>query len=54
MEQSRFASLKALAKVYFDSFHVAAVLEAVLTDHAGRFLVVWDGGPMHRATRSAT
>jgi hypothetical protein len=38
---------------YFDSWHLAAFLEAMMRDLAGRFVVVWDGGPMHRAT-SAT
>jgi DDE superfamily endonuclease len=33
---------------YFDSWHVAAFLEAMLKDLAGRFVVVWDGGPMHK------
>lgn len=33
---------------YFDSWHVAAFLEAMLKDLRGRFVVVWDGGPMHR------
>jgi DDE superfamily endonuclease len=32
---------------YFDSWHVAAFLEAMLQDLCGRFVVVWDGGPMH-------
>jgi hypothetical protein len=33
---------------YFDSWHMAAFLEAMLKDLAGRFVVVWDGGPMHK------
>jgi putative transposase len=37
-----------LANGYFDSWYVAAFLEAMLKDLAGRFVVVWDGGPMHK------
>jgi len=37
-----------LANGYFDSWLMAAFLEAMLTDLAGRFVVVWDGGPMHK------
>jgi putative transposase len=37
-----------LANGYFDSWHIAAFLEAMLKDLAGRFVVVWDGGPMHK------
>jgi transposase len=33
---------------YFDNWYVAAFLEAMLHDLPGRFVVVWDGGPMHR------
>ena len=33
---------------YFDSWYMAAFLEAMLKDLAGRFVVVWDGGPMHK------
>jgi transposase len=33
---------------YCDSWHVAAFLEAMLRDLPGRFVVVWDGGPMHK------
>jgi transposase len=33
---------------YFDSWSMAAFLEAMLKDLAGRFVVVWDGGPMHK------
>ena len=36
------------ANGYFDSWLMAAFLEAMLTDLAGRFVVVWDGGPMHK------
>jgi DDE superfamily endonuclease len=37
-----------LANGYFDSWSMAAFLEAMLKDLAGRFVVVWDGGPMHK------
>jgi hypothetical protein len=37
-----------LANGYFDSWYMAAFLEAMLKDLAGRFVVVWDGGPMHK------
>src|SRR5262249_25793776 len=37
-----------LANGYFDSWLMAAFLEAMLTDLAGRFVVVRDGGPMHK------
>ena len=37
-----------LADGYFDSWYVTAFLEAMLQDLAGRFVVVWDGGPMHK------
>ena len=30
---------------YFDSWHLAAFLEAMLREMAGRFVVIWDGGP---------
>ena len=33
---------------YFDSWYMAAFLEAMLKDLSGRFVVVWDGGPMHK------
>ena len=33
---------------YFDSWYMAAFLEAMLKDLAGRFVVVRDGGPMHK------
>lgn len=33
---------------YFDSWHMAAFLEAMLGELPGRFVVVWDGGPMHK------
>ena len=37
-----------LANGYFDNWYVTAFLEAMLQDLAGRFVVVWDGGPMHK------
>jgi transposase len=37
-----------LANGYFDTWHVVAFLEAMLKDLAGRFVVVWDGGSMHK------
>jgi transposase len=37
-----------LANGYFDSWYMAAFLEAMLKDLAGRFVVVWDGGTMHK------
>jgi len=37
-----------LANGYFDSGYMAAFLEAMLKDLTGRFVVVWDGGPMHK------
>ena len=37
----------ALPDGYTDSWHIAAFLGAMLKDPAGRFVVVWDGGPMH-------
>jgi putative transposase len=33
---------------YFDNWYVAAFLEAMLQELEGRFVVVWDGGTMHR------
>jgi hypothetical protein len=33
---------------YFDNWTVTAFLEAMLKELAGRFVVVWDGGTMHR------
>jgi putative transposase len=33
---------------YFDNWSVAAFLEAMLREVSGRFVVVWDGGTMHR------
>jgi len=37
-----------LADGYFDNWYVTAFLEAMLRDLSGRFVVVWDGGPMHK------
>ena len=33
---------------YFDNWYVTAFLEAMMHDLDGRFVVVWDGGPMHK------
>jgi hypothetical protein len=33
---------------YFDNWYVTAFLEAMMHDRAGRFVVGWDGGPMHK------
>jgi transposase len=32
---------------FFDNWYVTAFIEAMLRDLPGRFVVVWDGGPMH-------
>jgi transposase len=37
-----------LVNGYFDNWYVVAFLEAMLHEVAGRFVVVWDGGPMHK------
>jgi hypothetical protein len=37
-----------LADGYFDSWYTAAFVEAMLKDLPGRFVIVWDGGPMHK------
>ena len=37
-----------LADGYFDNRYVTAFIEAMLRDLSGRFVVVWDGGPMHK------
>jgi transposase len=37
-----------LADGYFDNWYVTAFLEAMLKDLGGRFVVVWDGGTMHK------
>ena len=39
---------KTLPNGYFDSWYMAAFLEAMLKELPGRFVVVWDGGPMHK------
>jgi transposase len=33
---------------YFNTWCVAAFLEAMMRDVPGRFVAVWDGGPMHK------
>ncbi len=37
-----------LADGYFDNWYVTAFVEAMLKDLGGRFVVVWDGGNMHK------
>jgi putative transposase len=37
-----------LADAYFDNWYVTAFLEAMLKELGGRFVVVWDGGTMHK------
>jgi transposase len=37
-----------LADAYFDNWSVASFLEAMLRDLEGRFVVVWDGGSLHK------
>jgi transposase len=37
-----------LADGYFDNWYVTAFIEAMVRDLAGRFVIVWDGGPMHQ------
>jgi transposase len=37
-----------LVNGYFDNWYMAAFLEAMLQELEGRFVIVWDGGPMHR------
>jgi putative transposase len=37
-----------LAGGYFDNWYVTAFIEAMLKDLGGRFVVVWDGGTMHK------
>jgi transposase len=39
---------KTLVNGYFDNWYVTAFLEAMMHDLDGRFVVVWDGGPMHK------
>jgi transposase len=33
---------------YFDNWYITAFLEAMLQELTGRFVVVWDGGSMHK------
>ena len=37
-----------LADGYFDNWNITAFMEAMMKDLSGRFVVVWDGGPMHK------
>jgi putative transposase len=37
-----------LPDAYFDNWYVTALVEAMLQDLDGRFVVVWDGGTMHK------
>ena len=37
-----------LPDAYFDNWYVTAFVEAMLKDLGGRFVVVWDGGSMHK------
>ena len=37
-----------LADGYFDNWYVTAFIEAMLKEVSGRFVVVWDGGNMHK------
>jgi transposase len=37
-----------LADGYFDNWYMTAFREAMLRDLSGRFVVVWDGGTMHK------
>jgi len=39
---------RTLVNGYFDNWSVAAFLEVMLQELPGRFVVVWDGGPMHK------
>ena len=39
---------KTLVNGYFDNWYMTAFLEAMMHDLGGRFVVVWDGGPMHK------
>ena len=39
---------RTLPNGYFDNWSVAAFLEAMMGELAGRFVVVWDGGTMHK------
>ncbi|HMB04666.1 MAG TPA: transposase [Isosphaeraceae bacterium] len=37
-----------LVNGYFDNWHSAAFLEALLHERAGRYVIIWDGGSMHK------
>jgi transposase len=39
---------QSLVNGYFDNWSVAAFLEAMVRSLTGRFVVVWDGGSMHK------
>jgi hypothetical protein len=39
---------KTLVNGYFNNWQMTAFLEAMMHDLDGRFVVVWDGGPMHK------
>jgi hypothetical protein len=39
---------RTLPNGYFESWHMSAFLEAMLKELNGRFVVVWDGGSMHK------
>jgi DDE superfamily endonuclease len=39
---------KTLVNGYFNNWQMTAFLEAMMQDLEGRFLVVWDGGGMHK------
>jgi hypothetical protein len=39
---------RTLPNGYFENWSVAAFLEAMMGELAGRFVVVWDGGTMHK------
>ena len=41
-------SFHTLADGSFDNWYVTAFIEAMLRDLSGRFVVVWDGSPMHK------
>ena len=37
-----------LVNAYFNNIHVAVFVDDFLTAHRGRWIVLWDGGPMHK------
>jgi putative transposase len=39
---------RSLVNGYFDTWHSAAFLEALLQELTGRVIVIWDGGTMHK------